>query len=142
MISRENIISISPQKRIKVIGGDVLHVLKSTDNEYIQFNEAYFSFIESGRIKAWKRHLEMTMNIVVPIGMVEFVFYDSNKTFICKEIIGENQYSRLTVPPKIWFGFKCVSKKDALILNISNILHSANEVERKDISSFEFDVVL
>ena len=142
MISSENIISISPQKRIKVIGGDVLHVLKSTDNEYRQFNEAYFSFIESGRIKAWKRHLEMTMNIVVPIGMVEFVFYDSNKNFICKEIIGENQYSRLTVPPKIWFGFKCVSKKDALILNISNILHSANEVERKDISSFEFDVVL
>ena len=142
MISSKSIISISPQKRIKVSGGDVLHVLKSTDSEYRQFNEAYFSFIESGRIKAWKRHLEMTMNIVVPIGMVEFVFYDSNESFISKELIGENQYSRLTVPPKIWFGFKCVSKKDALILNISNILHSTNEVERKDISSFEFDVVL
>ena len=142
MSSSKKIISISPQKRIKVSGGDVLHVLKSTDSEYRQFNEAYFSFIESGRIKAWKRHLEMTMNIVVPIGMVEFVFYDSNESFICKEIIGENQYSRLTVPPKIWFGFKCVSKKDALILNISNILHSVNEVERKDISSFECDVVL
>lgn len=142
MITRKNIITISPQKRIKVSGGDVLHVLKSTDNEYEKFNEAYFSFIESGRIKGWKRHLEMTMNIVVPIGMVEFVFYDSNECFICKEIIGENKYSRLTVPPNIWFGFKCVSEGDALILNISNILHSTTEVERKDISSFEFDVVL
>ncbi len=138
----ENSISLTPQKRISVSNGDVLHVLKSTDPDFQQFNEAYFSYIKSGKIKAWKRHLKMTMNIVVPIGMVEFVFYDLDGKFIRKEIIGEKRYSRLTVQPNIWFGFKCISDDDALLLNISNILHSPDEVQRKDLSCFEFDVVV
>ena len=142
MDTLKNNISIIPQKRINVSGGDVLHILKSSDPEYNKFNEAYFSFIESGKTKAWKRHFKMTMNLVVPIGMVEFVFYDSDKNFLNKVIIGEKKYSRITVPPMIWFGFKCVSEKDSLILNISNILHSEDEVERKDLSSFQFDVVV
>ena len=138
----ENSISLTPQKRISVSNGDVLHVLKSTDPDFQQFNEAYFSYIKSGKIKAWKRHLKMTMNIVVPIGMVEFVFYDLDGTFFRKEIIGEKRYARLTVQPNIWFGFKCISDDDALLLNISNILHSPDEVQRKDLSCFEFDVVV
>ena len=54
----------------------------------------------------------------------------------------EKRYSRLTVQPNIWFGFKCISDDDALLLNISNILHSPDEVQRKDLSCFEFDVVV
>lgn len=134
-------IIISPQKRIKVKEGDVLQVLKSSDSDFLEFNEAYFSIIKSGRIKGWKRHLKMTMNLTVPVGNVTFVFYDKNNNFITKEIIGEDRYCRLTVPPMVWFAFKCISKKDALILNISNILHSSDESERKDLSVFEFDNV-
>ncbi len=141
MIMNIKKISCTPQKRIKVDGGDVLRILRSDDLSFNKFNEAYFSFIKSGKIKAWKRHLKMTMNIVVPIGMVEFVFYDSNDNFIQRETIGEKRYSRLTIPPMIWFGFQCISKQDSLILNIADTLHSPNEVERKDLSCYEFNNV-
>ena len=30
--------------------------------------------VKSGSIKGWKKHLEMTMNLIVPLGMVRFVF--------------------------------------------------------------------
>tara|TARA_A100001388_G_C28536275_1_gene388041 strand:- start:195 stop:620 length:426 start_codon:yes stop_codon:yes gene_type:complete len=130
----------TPLKRIKVDGGDVLRILRSDDLSFNEFNEAYFSIIEPGKIKAWKRHLRMTMNLVVPYGMVEFVFFDNNN-FLKREIIGEKRYSRLTVPPMIWFGFKCISKKESLILNISDTLHSPDEVERKELSCYDFETV-
>ena len=43
-------------------------------------------------------------------------------------IIGRpNNYYRLKIPPKIWYGFTCVSKEKALIVNCANIPHSPDE---------------
>ena len=121
---------ISQLKRIKVNGGDVLHALKKTDIGFNSFGEAYFSIIDYNQIKCWKRHNKMTMNIVVPIGKVKFVFYyESTKDFDVFEI-GENNYFRLTVPPGIWFGFMGLSKGNNLVLNISDILHDTMEFEK------------
>ena len=126
-------IIIKPLKKIYVEEGEVLHALKSSEGEFHGFKEAYFSTIKKNKIKAWKRHLKMTMNLIVPIGSVKFIFYD-RKGENCKTIqIGEENYSRITVPPKIWFGFMGKSTKDSLILNISNIKHDEKEIERKPI---------
>ena len=62
-------------KRIPTPGGDILHALNSKDNEYKKFGEAYFSSVEYGFIKAWKLQNIMSMNFVVPIGQVRFVFH-------------------------------------------------------------------
>ena len=69
-------IQVTPLKRIPVDGGDVLHAIKNGDLGYAGFGEAYFSIVELGTIKAWKRHLRMTLNLVVPVGQVIFVFVD------------------------------------------------------------------
>ena len=39
-------IIVTPLNRINVAGGDVLHALKKTDEGFVDFGEAYFSFIE------------------------------------------------------------------------------------------------
>ena len=57
-------------------GGGVMHAMKETSIGYGGFGEAYFSQIDSGAIKAWKRHREMTLNLVVPVGKIRFVIYD------------------------------------------------------------------
>ena len=72
-----NEICVTPLKRVSVAGGDVLHAMKKSDTGYVDFGEAYFSLVEFGAIKAWKRHLQMTLNLVVPIGEVQFVLMDS-----------------------------------------------------------------
>ncbi len=126
-----------PLKRIGVEGGDVLHVLKSTDRQYNCFNEAYFSIIKSGSIKAWKKHQRMTLNIVVPIGNVQFIFYEDQK-LILNTIIGEDNYCLLTIRPGIWFGFKGLSESDSYILNIADIIHDGNEVERQPLNFLKF----
>ena len=64
-LNNSNLVEISNLKRIKVEGGDVLHCLKNNEKSFKNFGEAYFSFIDKGYVKAWKRHLRMRMNLVV-----------------------------------------------------------------------------
>ena len=125
-----NKIIVTPLKQIHVEGGNVLHALKNMDNGYHGFGEAYFSWIEQGSIKAWKRHLRMTMNLIVPVGNVQFVFITEEGNLLVREIIGENNYVRITVPPGIWFGFKGEYAPKSLVLNLASITHDPDEVER------------
>ena len=131
-------IKIKKLKKFKLEDGDVYHALKASESEYYGFKEAYFSTIKNNKIKAWKRHYKMTMNLIVPIGKVQFIFYDENKNLLKNLIIGEENYSRITVPPMIWFGFKGVSLDTSYILNISNEIHDPLEVERKPLTFLNF----
>ena len=131
-------IIVKPLKRFHLEDGDVLHALKASEEEFCGFKEAYFSSIKENKIKAWKKHLKMTMNLIVPVGKVEFNFYDHRKNFLINKIIGEDDYARITVPPKIWFGFKGLSSSTSYILNISDVAHDPSEVERKPLSFLKF----
>ena len=130
---------VSTLKKIPTKGGDIYHALKTSDNGFNGFGEAYFSNIEFNNIKAWKRHLNMTCNLIVPQGKVRFVFFDEN--IVTNKIIdiGVDNYCRITVKPKTWFGFKGLNSPSSLILNISDIPHNPKEIERKEINSIKFD---
>lgn len=132
-------IKLTPLMKINTSGGDVLHGLKKNEDSFIGYGETYFSMIDYQSIKAWKMHLEMTLNLIVPVGKVRFVFCDSTEdTSFRVEDIGEENYSRLTIPPKIWFGFKGISKKTSLVVNIADLTHDDNEVIKKDPKLFKY----
>jgi dTDP-4-dehydrorhamnose 3,5-epimerase len=134
-------ILLTPLPRINTQGGDVLHVMKQSDAGYAGFGEAYFSWVAAGAVKAWKRHTRMTMNVVVPVGKVRFVFrcinIDGVEVFRVEEI-GLDRYLRITVPPGIWFGFQGLSTHQSLVLNIASIPHDPNEVERLVLSDINY----
>ena len=132
-------IQVMPLQQISTLGGDVWHALKSTEESFQGFGEAYFSWVELNSIKAWKQHLRMTMNLVVPIGTVRFVFCDLQHYNFREEEIGASNYSRITVPPNIWFGFQGMSEKLSLILNVVNLPHDPVEVERKNREDIHFN---
>ena len=124
--------------------GSVLHALKKTDPGFEDFGEVYFSTVLKDAIKAWKLHQRMTLNLVVPFGRVLFCFIDfrensSTLNRSCKIILSQEPYSRLTVPPGIWFGFKGLSDGLNLICNVADIPHEPNEVMRKDIDEIDMD---
>lgn len=131
-------IIVTPLKRIGVVGGDVLHAMKRSDVGFVDFGEAYFSMIEKNSVKPWKRHLRMTLNLVVPVGMVRFVFID-NEGARREEMIGVDRYVRLTVPPGIWFAFEGLSSPYSLLLNVADIPHDPIEIERKELDAYIYD---
>jgi len=135
---------VSHQRIIDVPGGNVLHAMKKVDPGCSGFGEAYFSIVESGVVKAWKKHHEMGLNLIVPIGEVRFVLFDDRDQSQSKgcffEIrLSQTNYNRLTVPAGIWFGFQGVSREDAMLLNIASISHDPDEVERKMVNEIEFE---
>ena len=135
----------SPLAIISTKGGDVLHAMKANDQGYSGFGEAYFSKVESNAIKGWKRHNKMTLNLIVPTGSVRFVLYDDREShdnanqFQEVNLTELDDYSRLTIPPMIWVGFQGLSSQTSLILNIANIEHSPQEVERKELNEINFN---
>ena len=132
-------IKITKLSRIARDGGKIMHVMKSSSFGFSGFGEAYVSWIESGYVKGWKYHTEMTLNLVVPLGEVDFVFFEPKDHSFRKETIGESRYCRLTVPPKIWFGFQGVSDSSSMVLNLANIEHEPNEALQKELSEILFD---
>jgi dTDP-4-dehydrorhamnose 3,5-epimerase len=133
---------ITPLNIINTFGGSVMHGMKESDAGYSNFGEAYFSEINSNAIKAWKRHKEMTLNLVVPVGKIRFVLFDDREELSNKFqeiIISRNNYCRLTVPPMVWMGFQGISDNKSILLNIANIKHNPLEVDKKNIEEIEFN---
>lgn len=134
-----SVVLITPLARIPTPGGNVLHAMKQSDGGYAGFGEAYFSWVASGAVKAWKRHTRMSMNVIVPVGQVKFVFCLDGADAFRVEEIGVDRYARITVPPGIWFGFQGLAAPQSLVLNIANIPHDPNEVERLKLSDIKYD---
>lgn len=129
---------LTPLARIETAGGGVLHAMKQSDAGYAGFGEAYFSWVAGEAVKAWKRHARMTMNLIVPLGKVRFVFHmDGGNEFRVEEI-GVDSYARITVPPGIWFGFQGLAAPQSLVLNIASIPHDPNEVERRAVAEIPY----
>jgi dTDP-4-dehydrorhamnose 3,5-epimerase len=132
-------VSVAPLSRISVPGGDVLHALKQSDDSFAGFGEAYFSWVDEKAIKAWKCHTKMTMNLIVPVGQVRFVFYFEEKDEFRVEEIGVDRFARITVKPGIWFGFQGLRNPSSLVLNVASIPHDPMEGRRKEIDDIYYD---
>ena len=129
-------VSITPIKKIHHEKGDIYHALKSTEDSFTEFGEAYFTTVHKGDIKGWKKHAKMVMNLIVPVGDVGFYFYDqtSSKGKFVK--VGSNNYVRVTVQPGIWVAFEGLTEELNLILNISSIVHDPNEAINAELKAF------
>lgn len=137
-------VKLTPLKHIATPGGDVLHAMKNCDPGFAGFGEAYFSTIEPGAVKAWKRHHEMVLNLVVPIGSIRFVIHDARQGsptygIFYDVVLSKDHYYRLTIPPMLWMGFQGVDEIVSMLLNVANIPHDPNEADRKNIDEFDFD---
>lgn len=129
-----NGLSITPLKRIPHPKGDIFHGLKRTDSDFARFGEAYFTSINPGEIKGWKRHTKMILNLLVPVGQVGFYFFREDKHFFLSA--GESNYVRITVQPNIWVAFEGIGESMNLILNIASEEHDPNEALSTDIEAF------
>ena len=137
-------IEVGPRKIIHMIEGDVLHGLKTTDSGFNGFGEAYFSTVNPGAIKGWKRHKQMTMNLLVPVGTIRFVIFDDRATSVTKNQImsvtlSRKNYNCLTVPPMVWIGFQCAGSDQAMLLNLADIPHVPDEVDKKQLDEIPYN---
>ena len=128
-------VTLTPLKRIANSKGDIFHAMKVSDNGFYGFGEAYFSTVNKGDIKGWKKHTKMILNLVVVTGEVEFVVYNGDDFFSVK--LSKDNYQRLTVRPSLWVAFKGLSDEN-ILLNLASIEHDPSESKSVDLNAFDY----
>ncbi|PRM96158.1 WxcM-like domain-containing protein [Aliarcobacter cryaerophilus] len=129
---------LTPLKQIYHPKGDIFHAMKKSDIGFDGFGEAYFSTINQNDIKGWKKHTKMTLNIVVPVGNIEFVVYDENSKEFFSTKLSHNNYQRLTVKAGLFMAFKGLDKYN-MLLNLSSIEHDPNEAINIGIEEIKYE---
>ena len=128
-------------RQIIVSNGNIFHALKATDEGYNGFGEAYFSQIESGAVKGWKRHNRFIMNIIVPVGKIRFVIYDGREgsdTFGQFEehiLSPKGDYKRLTIAAGLWMAFQGLDENTSILLDIIPESHLQDEADTLPLDS-------
>lgn len=139
---------LTPLKHISVPKGDIFHAMKSTDLGYAGFGEAYFSEVEEGAVKGWKRHNRMTLNLVVVKGEIGFVIYDDRTEsptygqFMDVRLSPEGNYSRLTLPPGVWMAFYGMGAGRSMLMDIIPEPHDPSEADRKELTEIPYKFFL
>ena len=115
-----------------------MHMLREDSSIFSKFGEIYFSCTYPGAIKAWHLHKEMTLNYAVIHGAIKCVLFDdrpNSKTRGCIDeyFLSPENYCLLTVPPRIWNGWKGIGNEDSIVANCANIPHDSNEIIRKPV---------
>lgn len=133
-------VQITPLRQIFDERGKVMHMLRSDSKTFEKFGEIYFSTTYPGVVKAWHLHKEMTLNYAVIYGEIKFVLFDdrpgSKTRGQVQEIyVSPENYNLVTVPPKIWNGFKGIGTQAAIVANCATIPHDPSEIERLDPNS-------
>jgi len=128
-------VRITPLTQIRDELGAVFHMLRADSPLFIEFGEIYFSLINPGATKAWRRHRVMTLNLAVPVGSIRAVLFDNRPDSPTRGAVqfidtGEDSYSLLQIPPRIWYGFRGVGKAPSLIANCSTHPHDSAEIDR------------
>ena len=123
-------------KEINTEGGPVLHMLRADGPLFTSFGEAYFSVVEPGAVKAWKRHRLQTQHLAAPVGLVDVVIHDPRPDSPTKGATAvfrlgrPGHYRLLRIPPGLWYGFTGKSLEPSLLANCADIPHSPDESER------------
>ncbi|EKO3369866.1 dTDP-4-dehydrorhamnose 3,5-epimerase family protein [Vibrio fluvialis] len=143
MVSLNGLI-IEPLKIINHPKGDILHALKREDHTYLGFGEVYFSLVNFGEIKGWKKHTNMNMNFVVPEGEIKVVAYDDRDESPTKgqfQVVNlsRDKYFRVFIPAGLWVAFQGLSRNTNLLMNLADIQHDPNESTSVPLDSIKFN---
>ena len=116
--------------------GKVMHMLREDSDLFIRFGEIYFSLTHPGVVKAWYLHRRMTLNYAVIHGEIQLVIYDDRESSSTRGRLQEiyvspENYNLVTIPPLLWYGFKCIGRHDGIIANCSTLPHDPSEINRK-----------
>ena len=129
---------LTPLKQIHNPKGDIFHAMKKSDDGFDGFGEAYFSTIHKDDVKGWKKHTEMTLNLIVPMGAIKFVAYDEESKEFFSVVLSHDNYQRLTVKAGLWMAFQGVGKNN-MLLNLASIEHDPSEAVNIAIEEIKYE---
>jgi len=113
-------------RRAKVIPderGRLGEILRADDPWFEKFGQVYFTTTYPDIVKAWHYHRRQTDHFYVIQGTVKVALYDGREDSptrgtVHELYLGEHCPGLVRIPPGVQHGWMCVSRVEALIVNI------------------------
>tara|TARA_E500000178_G_C16919077_1_gene706301 strand:- start:145 stop:567 length:423 start_codon:yes stop_codon:yes gene_type:complete len=125
-----------------VIKTDQSLILKIFSDKYLKskdIKEIYSSRIKKNTIRAWKKSSNVDQNIFVISGEIKLVIIKNLEKNIFYEIeLGLNNFQIVHIPKDYWYGFKCISNEDAIIINAINIPYKKSKSKTQSYKDDKF----
>jgi dTDP-4-dehydrorhamnose 3,5-epimerase len=133
-------LNIMPLKVITDERGKIMKMADSNSALFEKFGEIYFSFINPGIIKGWKKHQAAIQLFSVPIGTIKFVIYDDRPDSPTKNELqeiecGEDNYQLIKMPANVWYSWKTTSTFPAMIASLTSEPHNPTEATSAEINN-------
>lgn len=137
---------ITPKLKIFDDRGGIFHMLRADEPVFERFGEIYFSQVYAGVVKAFHHHASMTLNYYLVSGAVRLVLIDdrdeSSTRGRYQELVLHPEAPKLvTIPPRVWNGFKGLGTGPSLIANCATEPHRKDEITYRpfDDGAFGYD---
>jgi len=135
-------------KELRVIPderGRLMEILRSDDEAFAGFGQVYMTTAYPGVVKGWHYHKIQTDNMAVVSGMMKLVLYDGRdksptKGEVMEVFFGEQQPRLVTIPPMIYHGFKCISDREAIVINVPTEVYNRREPDEFRLHPHDNDI--
>ncbi len=103
--------------------GRLMEMLRADDPLFARFGQVYLTTAYPGVVKAWHYHERQVDHFVCVSGMMKVVLYDDRadsptRGLVNEFFLGEHNPLLVRVPAGVVHGFKCVSEREGLMINV------------------------
>ena len=123
---------VKPLRVIPDERGFLMEMLRSDDEVFERFGQAYVTAAYPGVVKGWHYHRKQTDHFVCVNGMAKVVLYDARENSptrgqVQEFFMGERNPILLKIPPLVMHGFKAIGTTMAMIVNFPTELYNYQE---------------
>jgi dTDP-4-dehydrorhamnose 3,5-epimerase len=116
-------VRIKHLKPIRDYRGLVMEILRSDDEIFKKFGQAYITTVKPGIVKGWHYHNVKTDNFCCITGSIRLGLYDlrenSPTSRQTQEIILSIKEPKLVkIPPEVAHGFECAGDREAIVVSL------------------------
>lgn len=135
-------------KRLRPIAderGWLMECLRSDDEHFIKFGQAYVTVVYFGVVKAWHYHKVQTDTFICLSGMAKVVLYDDRESSptrgeVNEFFLGDRDPMLLQIPPGVYHGFKGTSPGETMILNLPTEVYDRKMPDEYRIDPHDNDI--
>jgi len=103
--------------------GRLMEILRCDEDIFHKFGQVYMTTTYPGVVKAWHYHKIQADNICCVKGMIKVALYDAREDSgthgeINEFFVGDYNPLLISIPPRVYHGWKCISEEEALIISI------------------------
>ena len=123
---------VKPLRVVPDERGHLMEMLRSDDDIFEKFGQAYMTTTYPGVIKGWHMHVRQDDNVVCVKGTIKLALYDGREGSathgeVQEIFLGEHKPILVHIPREVYHGWKCISVEEAFIVNMPNELYDYDE---------------